>query len=89
MKVVFDQRFLKDVQKVKNESHRKRVLEAIIKLEDAEDLTVVPQVKALKGHSSAYRMRVGDYRIGFFLHEGDYLELVRLIHRKDIYKKFP
>ena len=32
MKVVFDQRFLKDVQKVKNESHRKRVLEAIIKL---------------------------------------------------------
>lgn len=89
MKVVFDQGFLKDVRKIKNASNKKKLQAAILKLEAADDVTTVQNLKALKGHPAAYRMRVGDYRIGLFQHQDDSLELVRVLHSKDIYKKFP
>jgi mRNA interferase RelE/StbE len=89
MQVVFDQRFLRDLKKIKNPSQKKQITAAIVKLEEADDLATVQHLRALKGHPSAYRLRVGDYRIGLFLLDDATLDLVRILHRKDIYKKFP
>ena len=36
-------------------------------MEAAESLKSIPNTKKLKGHKTAYRTRVGDYRLGFFL----------------------
>ncbi|WP_374754821.1 type II toxin-antitoxin system RelE family toxin [Dyadobacter psychrophilus] len=44
--------------------------------------------KKLKGFSNAYRIRIGDYRVGIFV-ENNIVELARIAHRKDIYKVFP
>jgi mRNA interferase RelE/StbE len=42
----------------------------------------------LVGFSNAYRIRLGDFRVGLFL-DNDVVTLARILHRKDIYKLFP
>ncbi len=48
----------------------------------------IRNVKKLKGFRSAYRVRVGDYRIGVFV-DGNYVDFVRVLHRREIYRFFP
>ena len=45
-------------------------------------------MKKIKRDNNAYRLRVGDYRIGFFLEE-DTIIFSRVLHRKEIYRFFP
>ncbi len=52
------------------------------------DLGGLPNIKKLSGHVSAYRLRIGDYRVGFFIVDETVI-LDRVVHRKDIYKVFP
>lgn len=45
------------------------------------------QVKAMKGEEASYRLRVGDYRVVYYMeHEKLIITVVRLGHRKDIYQ---
>jgi mRNA interferase RelE/StbE len=53
-----------------------------------ENLNNIPNLKKPIGHKSAYRVRLGDYRVGFF-YENHKIIFARIIHRKDIYKSFP
>lgn len=39
--------------------------------------------------ANAYRIRVGDYRIGLYIFEDGTAELAYVRHRRDIYKVFP
>ncbi|MEB3232703.1 MAG: type II toxin-antitoxin system RelE/ParE family toxin [Leptolyngbyaceae bacterium] len=48
----------------------------------------IPNLKRLRGDDQAYRIRVGDYRIGVFV-DGDTMTLARVKHRRDIYRYFP
>lgn len=45
-------------------------------------------MKKLAGQTGAYRLRIGDYRLGFYW-EGEKLTLARVLHRKEIYRFFP
>jgi mRNA interferase RelE/StbE len=42
----------------------------------------------LQDHEHTYRIRVGDYRIGIY-YDSDEVQLMRFLHRKEIYRKFP
>ena len=64
------------------------VIKTIELVESAKNLSEIPNLKKLKGHKSAFRIKVGDYRIGIFV-EGKTVEMARVVHRKDIYKVFP
>jgi len=44
--------------------------------------------KKIEGYEAYYRLRIGDYRLGIKL-AGNTLELIRFLHRKDIYRRFP
>ena len=44
--------------------------------------------KKLVGAKDYYRIRVGDYRIGFKI-DGSTVIFMRALHRKEIYKYFP
>jgi mRNA interferase RelE/StbE len=88
MKVEFLKSFSKDLDSVNSKSAKKSLLRVIETLEQATDLNSVANIKKLKGHKSAYRVRIGDYRLGFFA-VGSILLLARFLHRKDIYKLFP
>jgi mRNA-degrading endonuclease RelE of RelBE toxin-antitoxin system len=48
----------------------------------------IPNLKKLRGDDQAYRIRVGDYRIGIFI-DGETIILARVKHRRDIYRHFP
>jgi len=79
---------VRDLKKIQDEALRRRVKEAIEKVEAAETLRELPNLTKLSGTSGFYRIRVGDYRIGIAV-EGDEVEFVRCLYRRDIYRYFP
>ncbi|NEO49759.1 MAG: type II toxin-antitoxin system RelE/ParE family toxin [Moorea sp. SIO4A3] len=52
------------------------------------NLRDIKNIKKLKGEDNAYRIRLGDYRIGFFL-KGDTIIFSRVLHRREFYRYFP
>ena len=88
MRVVFLSKFSKDLDKIKSSKLKTSVLGTIESLENANELKVMSNLKKMKGHNTAYRIRIGEYRLGLFV-ENNVLHLARLVHRKDIYKFFP
>lgn len=88
MKVEYLTQFSKDLLNINDESLKNNLFDCILALKEAENLNVLPNVKKLKGHSEAYRIRIGKYRLGFFF-DGEVVELARFAKREDIYKLFP
>ncbi|MGE5356441.1 MAG: type II toxin-antitoxin system RelE family toxin [Deltaproteobacteria bacterium] len=88
MNVLIDKSFAKDIDKIND----KRVLHSLAKLiesiKKAENLSSIQNCKKLRGTKNAYRIRSGDYRIGFLLIDQN-IELVRFLHRSEIYIFFP
>ena len=88
MKTSFRPNFKRDVRKMKVKALRMQLAAIIREIEAADTLADVSHVKKLAGHANAYRVRVGQYRLGLYC-ENNEVELVRFLHRKDIYEKFP
>lgn len=88
MRVLFDKSFLQDIGKVTDQKLKTRISMCIRSIEEAESLTEIPHLSKMKGHAFAYRIRLGDYRIGLFK-EKEVVKFIRVLHRKDIYTFFP
>ena len=88
MQVEFLSQFNKDLEKIRFANIKQAVQRIILKVESAQNLSEIPNIKKLSGHKFAYRIRIGDYRIGIFV-EGKTVEFARVVHRKDIYQLFP
>jgi mRNA interferase RelE/StbE len=87
MEVEFLRSFEKDLSKVKAPL-RKKVLQLIRTMEAADTLEQVAQVKRLSGTKDAFRVRLGDHRVGFFHAKGK-VQFARLLHRREVYRFFP
>jgi mRNA interferase RelE/StbE len=88
MQVEFSGRFSKDLDYISQKSVKTGVLKLIQLIESADSLNDIANLKKLAGFKSAYRVRIGDYRVGFF-YENHKVLFARIVHRKDIYKAFP
>jgi mRNA interferase RelE/StbE len=88
MKVEFLKKFSKDLDALDSKTIKSNLRSLIELVEESSSIEDIPNIKKLKGHKSAYRIRVGDYRLGFFFENG-IIQMARFIHRKDIYKEFP
>lgn len=88
MKVEFLRSFERDLRGLNEPAMKRRLLKLIDELEQAETLDSLAHVKKLVGHKHAYRIRLGNYRIGLFYSNGT-VELARFVHRRDIYRVFP
>lgn len=81
--------FLKDLKKLKStayfESIKALTFDEIPNMTSFEE---IPNLTKLKGYENAYRIRVGDYRIGMIF-DGEILIFQRVLHRKEIYRYFP
>ena len=88
MKVIFLKEFSKDLDGISLKAVKLALIKAIERMETATTLTTIPHTKKLQGHKTAYRTRIGDYRLGFFFEE-EVIYIARFVHRKDIYKLFP
>jgi len=65
MIVEFDKSFLKSLSKVKDSRELYKVKSQILQLEKAKGLNNIKSLKKLIGFKNYYRIRVGNYRIGF------------------------
>ena len=88
MQVVFLGKFSRDLDDLADADLKASVLEVIQTLEQSPVLSQVPGVKKMSGFKNAFRIRVRDYRIGFY-YENGIVELARFLHRSKIYKVWP
>ncbi|NCO56545.1 MAG: plasmid stabilization protein [Bacteroidetes bacterium CG_4_10_14_3_um_filter_31_20] len=88
MKVSFSKNFEKQLTTVTNPHIRDAIRNIIQKLIETSSLSVIPHIKKMKGDKGAYRIRIGDYRIGFYIKKTE-IFISTVAHRKDIYKRFP
>jgi mRNA interferase RelE/StbE len=89
MKIVFDKSFLKSIDhKLPNQIAR-HLNDIITEIELSNDIHRIPGVKKLSGFKKYYRIRIGDYRLGFELENKTTIRMIIICHRKDIYKLFP
>lgn len=80
--------FEMDLKKISDKFIKNKVKEIILSLKNAKGLNEISQLKKIKASNIAYRIRINDYRLGFY-YINNKIELSRLVHRKDIYKHFP
>ncbi|MBE9140799.1 type II toxin-antitoxin system RelE/ParE family toxin [Nodosilinea sp. LEGE 07088] len=79
----------KDLKKLKSQPVYPQIYNlAFTVLPESSNLQTLPNVKALVGTTNRYRIRVGDYRIGVELN-GETLEIMRVLHRREFYRYFP
>ncbi len=96
MHLLFERTFAKDVQHLTDRQTKEKVAALLKALEQQPDFEAVvaqvSNVKKLQGYRNYYRIRLGDFRLGFALDEmpdGPTLRLLRLLHRREIYRYFP
>lgn len=89
MKILFDESFEKSVKKLNDQKIKDQIVELIEVFENAGSLQIIPNIKKMQGFRSYYRVRLGNYRLGFELLENDSVLFILVAHRKDMYKYFP
>jgi mRNA interferase RelE/StbE len=88
MQSKFRNSFLKDAEKIVAKRIAEKIEQAILNVEEAKNLQEINHLKKMKGGKSAYRIKVGEYRIGIIVIE-NCVEFICCLHRKDVYKYFP
>jgi mRNA interferase RelE/StbE len=88
MKLVFLKKFSKDLDKIRTSKDKEAIREPIELIRSCHSIDEIKSLKKLKGFKDAYRIRIGDFRMGVFI-EADIVIFARIAHRKDIYNIFP
>ena len=96
MQLVFERTFLKDVRRIRDLRIQEKIRLTLEQLQALNDIVAVAgalsDVKKMQGYASYYRIRVGDYRLGFALdtlEDGTQLRFIRALNRKEMYRYFP
>lgn len=88
MKARFNRAFLKELSYIPLKTRLKIEELVFSQIQSYSSLNEIPGIKKLRGHHHYYRIRVGDYRIGAKI-VNDEISFERVLHRKEIYKRFP
>ena len=89
MRILYARKFNADLDAIRHESNtKKRLLKKIQELKRIDSLFDTKKIKKIVGYPGYCRIKIGDYRLGLKL-TVDTLELIRFLHRKDIYRRFP
>lgn len=90
MKVEFKHSFLKSIEKLRDLKLKEDILKVIEEVESSLTLNEIKNLKNLKGYTTYYIIRVGNYRIGLkWVEDEKSLFFVTFGHRKEIYNVFP
>jgi mRNA interferase RelE/StbE len=84
----FRESFDADLSAIRDASLLRRIKRVIEQVEAARTFQQIPNLKRLETSGKYYRIRVGDYRIGFVFEQG-VVTFVRCLDRKEIYRYFP
>lgn len=89
MQIEFDKSFSKSLDKIKENDILKKIENVIYHIDEAESLSQIKNVKKLVGFKKYYRIRIGEYRLGFELIDSQTIKFIIICHRKNIYNVFP
>jgi len=78
----------KDLKKIKDKNILIQIKKFLEEVKTASSVQELNGIKKIKGERYYYRHRFGDYRIGFKLDDNELL-ILKIAHRKDIYRNFP
>lgn len=88
MNLTIDKSFEKDTDRIKNKTLLRKIADCIEEIQKADHIQDIKNIKKLKGGSTYYRIRIGDYRIGTIV-KSNTITFIRFLHRKEVYKYFP
>jgi mRNA interferase RelE/StbE len=93
LKVLYAKALLRDLKDVSRNPGVKKKLSKLIEtlketLKAIDTLDEIRHIKKIEGYDCYYRVRIGDYRLGLKISK-DAIELIRFLHRRDIYRRFP
>ena len=89
MIIEFDKSFEKSLIKVKEKALFNKIESFIETIEKAEKISEIKNVKKLTGFKNYYRIRIGDFRLGFEKINDNTIRFITVARRKDIYSIFP
>ena len=89
MIVEFDKSFEKWLSKISETIVLKKVEQIILKTENSKTIQEIPSTKKLTGYKNYYRIKIGDYRMGFERISKTTIRFIIVSHRKEIYRRFP
>ena len=88
MNTSFRESFDADLAAIANPTLLRRIRRIIEQVEAARTFHEISNLKRLEATGKYYRIRVGDYRVGFVF-ERCAVTFVRCLNRKEIYRYFP
>ena len=88
MNTTFRESFEADLSAISDSALLRRIRKVIEQVEAARTFQQIPNLKRLESTGKYYRIRVGDYRVGFVFENGA-VTFVRCLNRKEIYRYFP
>ncbi len=88
MQVRFLTKFNRDLNQIHLNSVKESIALVIEEVKSTDSIGRIHGIKKLKGYRNAYRIRIGDYRIGVFV-EGNQVDFARVLNRREIYRFFP
>lgn len=69
------------MKQLKSSTSYQRIYELVFTtLEAIDSLEEIPDIKAMRGYSDRYRIRIGNYRIGIEVNR-EVIEVMRVLHR--------
>ena len=89
MKFRIEKSFDRDIDRIKDKKVLRKLRAFISMIENAKTIHEIPHVKKIEGYESYYRIKIGDYRLGMEAASVKEVTLLRILHRKDIYRYFP
>jgi mRNA interferase RelE/StbE len=84
----FRESFDADLSAITDAGLLRRIQRVIEQVEAARTFLQIPNLKRLDAKGKYYRIRVGDYRVGFVFEHGA-VTFIRCLDRKEIYRFFP
>lgn len=88
METKFRERFEKDIEDISDKVVLRHITETIVNVEKAKKPQEIINLKKMKGDPHAFRIRIGNYRIGIYIING-IVEFTRVLSRDKIYRYFP
>lgn len=89
MNVEFDKSFEKWLAKIEDSGTLKKIEQIILQAEDAKSIAEIKNVRKLTGFKKYYRIKFGNYRLGFERINSTTIRFIIVANRKDIYLRFP
>ncbi len=83
MEVRFKASFKRDIKRIQDQSVLDGIGQAIDNVKAADTLGAINSLSKLRGYKDFYRIRVGSYRLGLKIVDGEII-FVRVLPRKDI-----